>query len=267
MRPSLTVITPSLNQAAFIERTIRSVLDQGYEPLEYIIVDGGSTDGSVDVIRRYEDRLAYWVSEVDRGQTDALNKGLRRATGDIVAYINSDDYYLPGAFDRAAELFDRSGARWVVGACRFEYADGTYWTTWIPELPTRGRHWWLLDPWGVPQPSSFWLRDVFEEFGPFREDMHYVFDTEHGLRLAYRGVMPDIAPDELAVRVYHGEAKSADRAPFREEQKRFIDLYRGHLSRRERALLAGNRLLLTAGFYRATGAASRRFGKLRGEAN
>ena len=111
VKPKLTIITPSFNQGAFIERTIRSVLDQGYENLEYLIVDGGSTDDSVEVIRRYEDRIAWWVSEPDDGQTDALNKGLRRATGDVVAYINCDDYYLPGAFERSVRAFERSRRR------------------------------------------------------------------------------------------------------------------------------------------------------------
>src|SRR4051794_21372097 len=106
-RPKITVITPSYNQGEFIERTLRSVLEQGYEPLEYLVVDGGSTDDSVDVIRRYEDRLAWWVSEPDDGQTHALNKALERATGDVIAYINSDDYYLPGALDAAAEALER----------------------------------------------------------------------------------------------------------------------------------------------------------------
>jgi glycosyltransferase involved in cell wall biosynthesis len=91
-RPKLTIITPSYNQAEWIERTIRSVLDQGYEDLEYIVVDGGSTDSSPEIIERYADRLAWWVSEPDDGQTDALNKALRRATGEIVAFINSDDH-------------------------------------------------------------------------------------------------------------------------------------------------------------------------------
>ncbi len=106
MTPKLSVITPSFNQGEYLERTITSVLDQGYPNLEYVIVDGGSDDGSVEIIRRYEDRIDWWVSEPDEGQTDAINKGIRGTSGEIVAYINSDDYFLPGAFDRALEVFE-----------------------------------------------------------------------------------------------------------------------------------------------------------------
>jgi glycosyltransferase involved in cell wall biosynthesis len=256
MSPKLSIITPSLNQGQYIERTIRSVLDQRYADLEYLVVDGGSDDGTVDVIRRYQDQLAWWVSEPDNGQTDAINKGLRRATGDIVAYINSDDWYTPGAFDRVLRAFEQQpDSRWVVGACRFEYDDGREPVVWTPEPPPRGRHWWLLNPWGVPQPSSFWRRDVFEELGPFREDMHYVFDTEHGLRCAYAGILPTIVDEELAVRYLHDEAKSADRSKFFHEQQRFRELFRDRLDRREQAELMLARTLERLGVFRAAAAA------------
>src|ERR1043166_4155332 len=97
---SISIVTPSYNQAAFLEETIRSVLLQGYPNLEYIVMDGGSTDGSVEIIKKYEKHLAYWTSEKDAGASDAIRKGFERATGSILAYLNSDDLYLPGAIHR-----------------------------------------------------------------------------------------------------------------------------------------------------------------------
>ena len=123
--PRISIITPSLNQGAYLERTVRSVVDQGYPDLEYIVVDGGSTDESVSILERYDDRIAYWVSESDSGQAHAINKGLARATGSIVAYINSDDYYLPGAFAEIARTLCGPRVSWVAGSCRYEYPDGT----------------------------------------------------------------------------------------------------------------------------------------------
>jgi glycosyltransferase involved in cell wall biosynthesis len=229
------VITPSLNQGRYLERTIRSVLDQGYKDLEYIVIDGGSTDDSVEILRRYDDQLAYWTSEPDRGQTDAINKGLARSSGEVVAYINSDDYYLPGAFAVALPLFADPTVDWVAGACRFLYPDGTVEAIWQPTLPQRERTAWILDNWSVPQSASFWRRRVFEDVGVFREDFHYVFDTEFELRLALSGILPVIVNRELSIRYLHDDAKSADRTPFEREAEHMTRLLWRRLPLRERA--------------------------------
>lgn len=251
MPPRLTIITPSFNQAAFIERTIESVLEQGYPDLEFFVVDGGSTDGSVEIIERHADRLAWWVSEGDAGQTDALNKGLARATGDVIAYINSDDHYLPDAFEVAIQTLDeRPDALWMAGAARFVNGENL---VWHPRLPTRGRQWWLLEPWGVPQAATFWRREVFERFGQFRTDMHYTFDTEFGLRLAFAGHLPAVVDRELAVRVVHEEAKSWDRTPFTLEEAMIRRLYAPRLAPRERAWLRIDGALERAGFFKVAG--------------
>jgi glycosyltransferase involved in cell wall biosynthesis len=264
-RPRLSIITPSYNQGAFIERTVRSVLDQGYENLEYLIADGGSTDESVDVIHRYENRLAWWVSEPDNGQTEALNKALSRATGEYVAYINSDDWFLPGAFDTAVDVLERSGARWAVGACRYDGEAGRTVDVWRPTLPHIIPRWrWVLDPWGTPQPSSFWRRDLFEELGPFREDLHYVFDTEHGLRLIFAGYMPELIERELAVRHLQEEAKSAGNdEEWAEERRRLVEMYAPRLAPRDRAMLRFRQALWRIGFHRAMEAVQPVTGRLR----
>lgn len=207
--PRVSVITPSLNQAPYLERTIRSVVDQGYPNLEYLVVDGGSTDGSVDILRRYNSRIARWVSEADRGQAEAINKALSWATGDIVAYINSDDFYLPNAIDTAVAAIVGSRARWCAGRCRYENVDGTLHRLYIPEPPLMPRLTMIRETWYVPQASSFWQRDVFDQVGPLREDLHYVFDLEFGLRCALNGIVPLCIETELAVRYLHDEAKSA----------------------------------------------------------
>jgi hypothetical protein len=141
----------------------------------------------------------------------------------------------------------------VVGACRFEGDVGRHIDVWRPELPIQGRWWWPLNPWGVPQPSSFWRRDVFEELGPFREDLHYVLDTEHGLRLAFAGILPELIDEELAVRYLQEDAKSAgNEAEWEEERRRLLEMYTPQLTPAERRQLRIRQMLIAAGFYRAT---------------
>ncbi len=215
--PRISVITPSLNQGAYLERTIRSVLDQGYPELEYIVVDGGSQDQSVSILERYSEQITRWVSEEDDGQANAINKGFSWATGDVVAYINSDDYYLPGALDRAGTAMRDPTVRWCVGHCRYEHADGALERLFVPTRPSMPRWTMIRETWYVPQASSFWRRDVIDELGGLRDDLHYVFDLEFGLRCALNGITPLPIEHETAVRYLHGEAKSASPASFTNE--------------------------------------------------
>src|SRR5262245_19170175 len=117
--PRISVITPSFNQAEFIETTILSILQQNYPNLEYLVIDGGSSDGSIEIIQKYQRHLAYWVSEKDRGQAHAINKGLQRATGELIAFLNSDDFYLEDTLARVADRYMRHpGVDLWHGRCR-----------------------------------------------------------------------------------------------------------------------------------------------------
>ena len=184
---TITVVTPSYNQGAFLESTIRSVLDQGYPNLEYIIIDGGSSDASVDIIRKYEEKITYWVSEKDRGQAHAINKGFARAKGDIFCWINSDDRLMPGVLDLVARHFaENRESVWCGGGCRYIDEHGAAMED-ISILPDTGLASWLTHikyRKGIfLQPSTFWRADAMREVGVLREDMHYAFDFEFFYRL------------------------------------------------------------------------------------
>lgn len=211
-----------------------SVLGQAYPNLEYLIVDGGSQDESVRVIRRYADHLAFWCSERDRGQAHALNKGLQRATGDIVAYLCSDDYYLPGAFSTVCDLFARFPERkWLAGSCKYLRAEGDE-SVWRSESPGSDRVGLICRPWGVPQPANFWRRQLFDMYGPFREELQYVMDTEFQVRLALAGEMPIIADQLLACALLHRDSKSVKLRHMQlREQGLFLKLFTDQLTAEE----------------------------------
>jgi len=174
--PMVTVVTPSYNQAEFLERTILSVLNQNYPNLEYIIVDGGSKDGSVEIIKKYQKYLAYWVSEPDQGQSDAINKGFSRSTGEICAYLNSDDCYVPDALNHAIAAFRDPAADLVYGhAYVVDGRDRPY--NIAVALPfILKEH--LFGLFSVPQPSSFWRRRVYDGVGGFNVDAKSCMDHE-----------------------------------------------------------------------------------------
>jgi glycosyltransferase involved in cell wall biosynthesis len=185
--PRITVITPSYNQGEYIERTIQSVLSQDYTDLEYIVMDGGSTDETVSILEEYERSLS-WVSETDRGQSHAINKGLKRATGEVIAFLNSDDTYEPGALKKVGEFFASTPqAAWVTGQCRnIDSSDRE-----IRKVVALYKNLWLrlhsytalqvLDY--VSQPATFWRREVVDKVGPFDESLRYAMDYDYSLRV------------------------------------------------------------------------------------
>ena len=178
--PKISIITPSFNQGRYIEETIVSVVGQMYPNLEYFIIDGGSTDNSVDIIRKYEQHITYWESKADRGQSHAINKGFRMATGDIIAWINSDDCYLPGTLQFVASTMNGLDRTILFGNSIHTHEQ----TTEIIGSNVARRFSALELTIGdtIIQPSSFWDRATLEEVGPLNEEMHYAFDWEWFIR-------------------------------------------------------------------------------------
>lgn len=184
--PRVSIVTPSYNQARFLEQTIQSVLEQDYPNLEYFVMDGGSTDGSLEIIQRYAPRLAGWVCEKDRGQTDALNKGFARATGQILAWLNSDDTYEPGAVSAAvAALTSRPDAAAIYGEANFIDENGRTIgrfpaaQTDLPRLRRGYVH--------VPQQATFFRGDLWRAIGPLDPSFYFAMDYDLWVRLAGRG--------------------------------------------------------------------------------
>jgi glycosyltransferase involved in cell wall biosynthesis len=219
--PLVTVVTPSYNQAAYLEATIQSVLAQEYPNLEYIIVDGGSQDGSVEIIQKYANHLASWVSEPDHGQADAINKGLRQAKGEIVAWLNSDDLYLPNAIHEGVALLTADSTLGMV------YGDAV-------TIDPQGRplnklafgDWNLTDLMRfriICQPAVFMRRRVLEQAGYLEENFHFMLDHQLWLRIAAEGAMR-YAPNLWAAARHHPSAKNvAHSTGFAEEAFQVLD--------------------------------------------
>jgi len=230
-KPLVTIVTPSYNQAAFLESTIRSVFEQHYTPLEYMIVDGGSTDGSLEIIQRYADRLAWWVSERDSGQAEAINKGLQRAKGEIVAWLNSDDIYLPGAIQQAVTAFEQDPALGMVfgDAITIDAQGKPLSRLSFGDTEHRGEtsfasDWGLLDLVSfriICQPAVFMRRAVLEKSGYLEKAYHYMLDHHLWIQMARKapiryisGLTPTgerMAP--WAAARHHAGAKNVSQAP------------------------------------------------------
>lgn len=208
----ISVVTPSLNQEEFIERTILSVLNQsGAFELEYIVIDGGSTDQSLKIIKQYENRL-IWTSRRDNGQADAINRGFQRATGDLLAWINADDTYAPGALGHMAELWQRHSFYWAFGNCRIIDARDQEIRTLITAYKIiQSRHYSysrLLARDFISQPGVFFTRAVYGEIGPLNTTSHYAMDYDYWLRIG-RKYFPFYIDRFLANFRWHSQSKNA----------------------------------------------------------
>lgn len=205
--PKISIITPSYNQGQFLEETIQSVVGQMYPDLEYIIMDGGSTDNSVEIIKKYEKHITYWESKSDDGQAHAINKGFEKATGDILAWINSDDYYLPGTLKIITSFLGNAKEKAVVFGNAVHMYQGTKRifgsdvSKSFREIDFR-----ICDT--IIQPSSFWNRSVLEEVGFLNEKMHYAFDWEWFIRAQTANVQFTPIDNYLSVYRITGENKT-----------------------------------------------------------
>ena len=205
--PMISVVTPSFNQGRFIERSIRAVMEQGYPRFEHIVCDNCSSDETQGVLRRYSH--VEWTSAPDRGQSDALNKAITRARGEIIAWINADDYYLPGAFDAAAaELGSDSPTVAVAGAVQVVDSHGDLLETLTPRFSGIDD---MVEFWnggyGLCQPGVFFKRSIFERIAPLRTDLHFAMDYDLWLRIVERWPIKII--DRVMARyVVHPESKT-----------------------------------------------------------
>ncbi|NKD76834.1 glycosyltransferase [Haematospirillum sp. H1815] len=244
--PRITVVTPSFNQAVFLERTICSVLDQGYPNLEYIIVDGGSTDGSVEIIRKYADHLAWWVSEPDRGQSHAINKGLQRATGDWVGWQNSDDVYFPGAFAQLAEAARQwPSAGLIIGDMQLIDENDQLIRNICYVRPTYTSL--LAEGMVLTNQAAFWRRCLHDRVGWLDETLHYCFDYEWFLRVLQYADHGRHVPSYWGALRYHDATKTSS------SQSGFMEEFSTILGGREpsvwtRRLYQARRLFLTLGY-------------------
>jgi GT2 family glycosyltransferase len=214
-------VTPSYNQASFLETTIRSVLEQDYPSVEYFVMDGGSTDGSVDVIQKYAGRLTGWVSEKDRGQGDAINKGLARAKGEIVAWLNSDDYYLPGAISSAVKIFQQNPDVLLVYGNMYAVDENGQTLNLLRYSQYSLED--LLCFQIIGQPAVFFRRPAYEQAGGLDIAYHYMLDHLLWIRIAQQGKLLYV-PQTWAAARFHSQAKNRNLAvEFPREGFRILD--------------------------------------------
>lgn len=206
----VSIVTPSFNQAPFLEQTLRSVLEQDYQRVEYIVMDGESTDGSLVIIEKYAPRLASWASEKDRGQADAINKGLARAHGEVVAWLNSDDYYLPGAISAAVEVFEANPDVVLAYADMLAVDENGRTTNQLKYRQFSLED--LLCFQIIGQPAVFMRRSALKSAGGLDTTFHFLLDHHLWIRIAQQGRILHVDQTWAAAR-YHAGAKNRAKAP------------------------------------------------------
>lgn len=202
----ISVVTPSYNQGKYLEETIRSVVSQRDEIHEYFVYDGGSTDESVDVIKKYEDKIDYWVSEKDEGQSDAIHKGFSRATGDVLFWLNSDDVIFPGAIRRVRESFENN-PEWDVLTGYSAWIDDESRIDCLFRMPGESLRWAMWGRLTVCQQTCYFKREMYESIGGLNLGLHCVMDTEMWIRMMKGGAVWGHIPEYIGGFRHHDEAK------------------------------------------------------------
>ncbi len=223
--PRISVITPSLNQGRFLRQCIESVLSQNYRNLEYFIIDGGSTDESLSIIQEYDRAISYWVSEPDSGQSDAINKGFRRASGEIVAWLNADDYYLDGVFERVIDVYkdDQVAPFYFGDGLRVDEGGAVIKNFFPPGKTTFDRQALVLGLNYILQPSVFINRRSLEQAGYLDVQLHYGMDSDLWMRLSNIG-MPRVVSAALSATREYAMTKTAEGSFERVEELRKISM-------------------------------------------
>ena len=205
--PRITVVTPSYNQAQFLRETIESVLNQAYPNLEYFVIDGGSTDGSVDIIREYDDGIDWWVSEKDKGQTDAINKGFTQASGDLLCWVNSDDVLFPGCLEAVARCYTQANHPDLIHA-NIAYLDERGRITRLIRVPRQSRFFFFRGVWHGCAPSIFFGASLFRAVGGLNADFNLSMDVDIWMRVMKAGARVVHIPRYLGGFRWHGAGKS-----------------------------------------------------------
>ncbi len=223
-QPLVSIVTPSYNQAKFIGRTIESILNQDYPNIQYIVMDGKSTDNTVQILKQYGKKIT-WKSEKDSGQSEAINKGIRMAKGEIVAFLNSDDTYEPGAISKVVKFFnDNPSTKWVYGKCKIVNENDVEIRkpiTLYKNLLLRNFSYnKILAENFISQPATFWRRELHDEFGYFDENDHWCMDYEFWLRIGSK-YPAGVINNYLSNFRYHSDSKSGleDKTKFQDELK------------------------------------------------